>query len=343
MPDPPTTDTTDSSVRRSERAADPSALTTVVFDLGAVVLSWSPELAYQEVLPAAEVPAFLEAIDFFAWNRAQDAGRPFAEGEAQLIARFPERATAVRAYREHFARTLTGMVPGTGAVIAELEQAGIRLLALTNWSAETFPRARERFGLLDRFEDIVVSGAEGLAKPDPAIFRLLGRRFSVELSRCVFIDDSPPNVVAAAALGLTALHFTDAARLRAELVGLGLLGPRPPVTEPLFHLTERAVLEAARRAGHYDWSSRGLGYDAQGFVHCSYAGQVAGVAERLYADTDPADLVVLELDLGDGDTPVVVEEGEPGLWFPHLYAPLPLDRVVAEHPMPTFDAKDRVG
>ena len=118
------------------------------------------------------------------------------------------------------------MVPGTAAVIAELQQAGVRLLGLTNWSDETFPRAQERFGILQRFEHITVSGAVGLAKPDPAIFTHAAELNDVEPAACVFIDDSLPNVDAAAGVGFTALHFTDAVALRAQLVDLGLLGPR---------------------------------------------------------------------------------------------------------------------
>jgi 2-haloacid dehalogenase len=228
------------------------------------------------------------------------------------------------------------MVPGTGAVIAELQRAGVRLLALTNWSAETFPHARRRFGLLDRFEDIVVSGEELLAKPDPAIFELLLRRHSVDAARCVFVDDSPANVAAAAATGITALEFTGADRLRGELAELGLLGERGRIEEHVFHLTQRDLWRVAQRSGEFGWSSRDLSYEQQGYVHCSYATQVAGVAGFRYADVDPGEVVVLELDLSAGVTPVVEEEGEPGVWFPHLFAPLPLGEVTAVHDLPAF-------
>jgi 2-haloacid dehalogenase len=321
---------------RPEPSAGGAALTTVVFDLGGVVLGWAPERAFEGVMPAAQVPAFLAAIDFANWNRRHDAGLPFATGEAELIQRLPEAEAAIRAYRQHFDRTLTGMIPGTGAVVAELEQAGVRLLALTNWSAETFPRALERFGLLQRFEGIVVSGAERLAKPDPALFEVLFARYDLDPHRTVFIDDSLANVTTATGLGLTALPFADAEQLRRELVGLGLLGPRPPVTQPLFHLTERALWQADSAAGEFSWSSRNLTYDRQGFVHCSYADQVRPVASQIYADVDPAELVVLEIDLRGVLAPVVVEEGEPGVWFPHLYAPLPLDRVTSVHELQSF-------
>lgn len=317
-------------------AVDGPRLTTVVFDLGGVVLGWAPERAYEEVMPSADVPGFLAAIDFADWNRRHDAGQPFAAGEAELVERFPGSAAAVLAYRQHFDRTLTGMVAGTGAVIAELELAGVRLLALTNWSAETFPHALRRFGLLQRFEGIVVSGAEQLAKPDPAIFQLLFRRYHLEPTSCGYVDDSAANVATAADLGMAALHFTDAERLRSDLEGLGLLAGRPPATQPLFHLTERRLWQAAAATGEFGWSSRDLTYDQQGFVHCSYADQVAPVRQRFYADLDPAELVVLELDLHDAGAPVIVEEGEPGVDFPHLYAPLPVDRVTAVHELVAF-------
>jgi len=235
------------------------------------------------------------------------------------------------AYRQHFAETLTGMVPGTGALIAELAQNAVHLVALTNWSAETFPHALQRFGLLRRFEGIVVSGAERLAKPDPAIFELLCRRYAVDPSRCAFVDDSPANVAAAASVGMRGIQFTDADRLRADLVDLGLLGERPPVTGPIYHLTQSDVWHAASTSGSFGWSSRDLSYDQEGFVHCSFAEQVENVAARYYGDVEPSDLVVLELHLRDSPIPVVVEEGGPSVWFPHVYAPLPLDEVVSVH------------
>ena len=200
-------------------------LTAVLFDLGGVVLEWEPERAFEQVLEAAAVPAFMERVGFHAWNRGQDAGRPLAEAEDELAARFPDDADAIRGYRRHFPLTLTGEVPGTSAVLADLAAAGVPLAALTNWSAETFPVARRRFEVLDRFATIVVSGEERLAKPDPAIFALACDRAAFEPARTVFVDDSAANIAAAGSLGLTGLLFTGAGRLREDLVGLGLLPP----------------------------------------------------------------------------------------------------------------------
>lgn len=304
---------------------------SVLFDLGGVVVSWDPAGAYADVLPPAEVGAFLTRTDFARWNRAADAGRPFAEIEAELADRFPDEGAAVRAYRANFGRTLTGLVPGTGAVLAELQQAGVTCPALTNWSAETFPVAQQRFGLLRRFAGVLVSGAERLAKPDPAIFRLALERFDLDPAGCVFVDDSPANVEAAAALGLTGLHFTGADRLRADLEGLGLLGPYRPPADPVLHLTEDRVWRQAQAERSYPWSGRTGTYESEGFVHTGFADQVSGTRARKYADLPDEALVVLELDARTLSVPVVVEDLGAGP-FPHLYGPLPVDEVVAVHP-----------
>jgi len=307
----------------------------VLFDLGGVVVGWQPERAYEQVLPAEEVPAFMAAIDFPAWNRAHDAGRPYADGERALVERFPQHEAAVLAYRQHFSRTLTGPVPGTSAVIAELQQAGVRLAALTNWSAETFPVAQQRFGILRRFAGILVSGAEGLAKPDPAIFALALRRFGFDAAACTFVDDAPANVAAARAAGLTALLFVDAEQLRADLVDLGLLGPRVVPAEPVLHLTERAVWRRAQAEGGYPWSGRRGTFESEGFVHAGFADQLRGTREAKYGDVADEALVVLELDAARLSVPVVVEDLGSGP-FPHLYGPLPVAEVVAEHPYPVL-------
>ena len=73
----------------------------------------------------------------------------------------------------------------------------------------------------------VISGIEGVAKPDRRIFHILLRRYRLDPAATVFIDDSPGNVAAARGLGLHALHYTSAGALRKQLRSLGLtaLGP----------------------------------------------------------------------------------------------------------------------
>lgn len=207
----------------ARRRAAPRRPTTVVFDLGGVLVDWDPRYLYRRLLPAEHVEAFLTEVDFPAWNAAADAGGRWAELVAEQARRFPHRADLLAAYPERFAESLGGEVPGSADVLRDLHRDGVRLLALTNWSAETFPHARDRFAVLDLFEGVVVSGVERVAKPDLAVFRLLVDRYSLDPARTVFVDDVARNVAAAARLGLVAVHFHDAAALRVQLRRLGLL------------------------------------------------------------------------------------------------------------------------
>lgn len=300
---------------------------TAIFDLGGVVLVWDPVRAFIAEVDRDQARRLMSDVDFPTWNHRNDAGRLFADGEAEVAGSWPQYAEAITAYRRHFDRTLTGTVPGTSAVVAELARAGVRLLGLTNWSDETFPLAQRRFGILRRLEAIVVSGREKIAKPDPRLYRLLLDRYQVDPSSAVFVDDNPNNCASAADLGLTAILFTDADSLRARLVELGLLTERPVITEPLFHVTERALWDEAVETGSYPWSSHSTSYESESFVHLAYRDQVAGVIERYFGRFEPEELVLLELD-PERARPVV-EEGTAES-FPHLFAPLTAEMVVRE-------------
>jgi 2-haloacid dehalogenase len=210
-----------------QRSLDAS-ITTVVFDLGGVLVDWDPRRAFEGVLPADDIEPFLAEIDFHEWNRALDAGDPIEAAEADIDRRFPHRAGVISAYRRNFRSTLVGELPGTADIVRELADSGQRLLALTNWSAESFPHALATYPVLGLFDGIVVSGAERLVKPDPQIFRVLIARHDVEPTRSVFIDDSAANVASARRLGFHALQFTDARTLRRDLTALGLPLARRP-------------------------------------------------------------------------------------------------------------------
>lgn len=200
-------------------------ISTVVFDLGGVLIDWDPRYLFRELLDSdEEVETFLLEVGFEAWNHEVDAGRTtWAEATEALAAAFPHRRALVEAYPARFAETMPVAVEGSVELLDELHREGVRLLALTNWSAETFPLAQERFDFLRVFEAIIVSGHERLAKPDPEIFALLLRRHSLDPSSTLFVDDRAVNVEAAERAGLVGLQFLDAPTLRADLESLGLL------------------------------------------------------------------------------------------------------------------------
>ena len=198
--------------------------TTVVFDLGGVLIDWDPRYLYRQLFDDPdEMESFLAEVTTAEWNAHQDAGRPWAEAIELLVAEHPERRELIEAFHGRWPEMLAGEIPGTVHVLAELRAAGVRLVALSNWSAEMFPIARERFDFLAWFEGIVISGDVGVNKPDRRIFEFLIDQFGIEPAAALFIDDSSANVDAATALGFHAIQFTDPTALRVELVRLGLL------------------------------------------------------------------------------------------------------------------------
>lgn len=200
------------------------ARTHVVFDLGGVLIDWNPRYLYRELIPdEAEMERFVTEVVGQAWNREQDAGRSVADANAWLIARHPDKRELIEAYYTRFDCMMKGAIEGTVAILEELDRRGTPLYALSNWSAETFPLAERRFGFLQRFDGLLISGHEGMRKPDAEIFDLLCRRFDLQPQACVFIDDHAPNIETAAGLGFHAHHFADPDDLRRDLVGLGLL------------------------------------------------------------------------------------------------------------------------
>ena len=202
----------------------PRTVDAVVFDLGNVLITWDPHPAVAKAVGAEQATRFLadQGFDFMAWNHQQDAGRSWDEGEEAAVTSHPHWEPAIRGYRENFPDSLVGAIEDTVQILVELHAADIPLFALSNWSEELFPTALKRFDFLGLFDDIIVTGQERVAKPDPKIFEILQERIGHSLRDCIFIDDTPANIKAAAAAGLDAILFTDTGHLREDLAVRGL-------------------------------------------------------------------------------------------------------------------------
>ncbi len=193
-------------------------MTTIIFDLGGVLLNWNPHRLYAPFFnSSAEIDHFLREINFSEWNLQQDAGRSFSEGVAALSAEFPHYADLIRAYHERWEDSVPGPIDETVTLLKRLKRAGHPLYALTNFSAETFPIMRRRYNFLQLFEHILVSGEVGVIKPNPAIYRLMLEKIGRPASECLFIDDSAKNTAAARQLGFDVIQFRSPAMLESEL------------------------------------------------------------------------------------------------------------------------------
>jgi 2-haloacid dehalogenase len=196
---------------------------TVIFDLGEVLIPWDPRTLYRKLIPdAVEMERFLAEVCSPDWNARQDRGRSLVAGTAELVAAYPQYEPWIRAFYDRWLEMLGGSIRGSEELVRELKAKGFRVLALSNWSGETFPLARPRYPVLEEFEGIVISGPEGLIKPDPDIYRLLCERYRVVPERAVFLDDSLANVEGARAIGMQAIQFHSPLQARAALAALGL-------------------------------------------------------------------------------------------------------------------------
>lgn len=177
-----------------------SSINTVVFDLGGVLIDWNPRHLYRKIFGDDEngMETFLAEVCHSEWNLQQDRGRPWQDAIAEAITRFPDQEANIRAYRERWDEMLKGPIEGTVNILEELKSTGLRLLALTNWSAETFPIAEKRFAFLEWFDGILVSGQEKLAKPGSRCFSFTDPALLPGSFPTVFVDDQPYNTEAAA-------------------------------------------------------------------------------------------------------------------------------------------------
>lgn len=204
--------------------AKPPRPRAVVFDVGWVLFEWDLRHIYAgRIADPAILDWFVTHVVTPEWHHQHDEGRDLAEMVAERIAEFPDHAALIRAYASNFNDSIPGPVPGTAALVERLAARGVPLFALTNFAAPFWEAFRPRHPVFDHFQDIVVSGAEKLAKPDPAIYRLAERRFGHAGAELFFTDDNPANIAAARERGWHALQFTDAAALERELIGHGLL------------------------------------------------------------------------------------------------------------------------
>jgi 2-haloacid dehalogenase len=204
----------------------PQATTkAVVFDVGKVLVEWNPRHLYDKLIPnAAARDHFLTRVATPAWHFQHDAGRPFAETSAELIAEHPEHRTLIEAWGPRFNETIPSLIPGMADLVADLAAADVPLFGITNFSGEFWkPFVEREHALFAPFRDIVVSGDEKLTKPDPAIFQLALSRFGLAPGEGLFVDDRLENVAAGEAAGFVGHHFVDAGVLRHDLVARGLL------------------------------------------------------------------------------------------------------------------------
>lgn len=196
----------------------------VVFDVGRVLFQWQLGALFEKLIDdAQELDWFLSHVVTEEWHFEHDRGRALADMVPERIALFPQYEGHIRAYATRFNETVPGPVEGTHALVERLAAAGVPLFCLTNFGDEFWEMFRPTQPIFDHFADIIVSGVEKVAKPDPQIYAITEARSGREGSALFFTDDNPANIAAAKARGWDAHLFTDASSLEAQLMAAGLL------------------------------------------------------------------------------------------------------------------------
>jgi len=203
----------------------PQTIHAIIFDFGNVLLEWDPRLVYRRYFPNDEeaMERFFNEVSFMEWNAQQDKGRSFAQGVAELSSQFPHYAELIQAYHDNWTDSIGHHIEGTIEIMKRLKKAGYPLYGLSNWSAETFPLAREKYDFFNLLDDKVISGEVGMIKPEPEIFELLLQRMGRPAHECLFIDDALANIDQARKMGFATIHFHSPEQLEHELNKMQLL------------------------------------------------------------------------------------------------------------------------
>lgn len=195
-------------------------INTIIFDLGGVLIDWNPEYVYLDVFKGdrEKMQWFFDNICTHDWNENQDAGYPMAKATEERIALFPEHEENIRMFYGRWEDMLGNAIQDTVDVLEKLiNSPDYKVVALTNWSHETFPIALNRFDFLHWFEGIIVSGEEQTRKPFEEIYNITLERFDIKAEQSIFIDDNLRNINAAKELGINGIHFKDAKNLITQL------------------------------------------------------------------------------------------------------------------------------
>ncbi|MDB5851639.1 MAG: hypothetical protein JWP29_5391 [Rhodoferax sp.] len=200
--------------------------TTVVFDLGAVLLQWQPVQLVQQILPLharnqTEAERLCAALfDGFAPDSAWAA---FDRGviEPAALATLLAPGTGVPAPQLlDFILTVPDHLhtkPDTAALLPRLQAGGHRLVYLSNMPAPYADRLLAERSFFHHFDDGIFSARVGLIKPEHDIFALAEQQFGLDPARTLFIDDNAHNIASARERGWQVIQFFDAAQCEAEL------------------------------------------------------------------------------------------------------------------------------
>ena len=198
----------------------------IIFDLGGVLIDWNPDYVFLSEFQGNQekMQEFYDKVCTFDWNENQDAGYPLKKATEDRIKLFPEYENLIQMYYGRWEEMLGGAIEDSVSILKKIvKNPNYKVIALTNWSAETFPIALKRYDFLHWFEGIVVSGTEKIRKPFKKIYYLTLERYNLKPANSLFIDDNKRNIIAAKEIGINTIKFDNPSQLENDLKLMGLI------------------------------------------------------------------------------------------------------------------------
>ena len=197
----------------------------IIFDFGGVLVDWNPHYLFDKYFnDINEANYFVDNVCNSEWNAEMDGGKPFEQAVRERSAMFPKYAETLKLYQTNWMDTMGEEIPGMFDLIKSLKENGFPIIyGLTNWSAETFPTVQKTYRIFSLIDNIVVSGEVKQLKPNPEIFYTLLNKYNLKAEESLFIDDNLKNVEGAKAVGINAIRFENAQKLKESLKELDIV------------------------------------------------------------------------------------------------------------------------
>ena len=190
----------------------------VIFDVGQVLVKFNPRNLFIKILKDEEkVDFFLKNICTWEWHIQQDLIYDTSKAAKPVIKKHPEYKEAIEAFYGRFLEMIDSVHQENVSLALKLKQKGYPIYLLSNFPGDQFEKYRLQNSFLDEFDDRIISGDVGLAKPDIKIYQLAIKKFNLNPGESLFIDDKIENTKGAEQLGIKTIQLQKPEDLDKEI------------------------------------------------------------------------------------------------------------------------------
>lgn len=211
-------------VANAIRKRKSALIDAIIFDVGYVLADF-PLQGYARQVGVSEENMSLYTKKLFKtplWREFDLGNKPKEEIIDAMVAKMPEHEGDIRRILPSAFESITAY-PYTESWISSLKAKGYKLYVLSNWPDFAYEMHKDgALSFAKQMDGAVWSFAVHAAKPDKAIFDILREKYNLDPARCVFIDDTVDNVLAARQYGYPAIHFRSLAETKRQLASLGV-------------------------------------------------------------------------------------------------------------------------